>query len=47
MMQGQDYKMDTSKFPNQLLSTFDGLSKICEGEFAVVMENDANPVDQF
>jgi len=30
MVQDQDYKMDTSKLPNRVLSIFDGSSKMCE-----------------
>jgi len=43
MMQGQDYKIDASKLPNQVLSIFDGSPCVRSG--VVVMENDAFPID--
>jgi len=30
MVQGQNYKADASNFPNQILSIFNRLPKICE-----------------
>jgi len=29
MVQGQDYKVDASKLPNQILTIIDGLTKMC------------------